>query len=237
MDADEAFAQLQELMQTPEELDPELAAYLADTEHGWAALRHPLVYQVPYHPSMNAVSNIQLKAKREQLTKALRRKDWNQYLFLHERAYRIDAFENICWQLGSKTYWELLGDIWTDTENLWQNLEKWRDCLTADRRWRNHLMNAEERGTLQLYPPRFTVYRGFTAPGSVLGLSWTTNQIVAKFFARRLAPRDNLLFVAQGTVRRRDVIAYFNGRDESEIVVLPEHVRDLTFIEVPPRDA
>jgi hypothetical protein len=233
MDEKEALAQLQHLLETPEELDPELAAYLTETEHGFWALRHPLVYHVPYHQTMNALANAALKGKREEVAEARQSKDWRRYLFLHERPYRIDAFTHICWQMGSKTYWELLGSIWTDTENLWQNQNEWRQCLTAERSCRNHLMKPEERATLKLYPSQFPVYRGYSAPGTLLGLSWTTNPVIAKFFARRLAEPDSLRFVARGTVRRRDVLAYFNGRDEGEMVVLPENVFDIEIEEVP----
>jgi hypothetical protein len=229
--------ELKALMETPEDLDPELEAYLGDTEHGWQALRHPLVYQVPYHPTWNALMNRQLGAKREQLVEAQRKRNWSQYIWLHERPYRIDAFTTICWRLSDKKYWELLGSIWTDTENLWQNHEIWRECLTAERRFRSRMMSEDERAQVkEVLPNPVTVYRGFSAPGSVQGFSWTTNPIVAKFFARRFAPRGNLMFVAKGTVRKGHVIAFLDGRSEYEVIVMPENVKDIEIAEVPAKD-
>jgi hypothetical protein len=229
----DTLSQLQELMETQEELDPELEAYREVSEQGWDMIRHPLVYSVLHVPQMNALVNAQLKAKKKAMARAVHKRDWHSYVFLHEKPYRIDAFAAVCGRIGDSRYWELLGDIWTNTENMWQNQQSWTECLTAARRYRSHMMTAEERGTLNLYPARgIPVYRGFSVPGGEVGLSWTVNKTVAKFFACRLAELHHSPRIAAGFVDRRNVIAYFNGRDESEVVVLPNNVRDISITEV-----
>jgi len=224
--------ELHAIMTREEALHYELETYLEeDGALGFPMIRHPLVYSVPH--LSNALANHQLKLKKVQVREAQLNKDWERFVYLHERPYRINAFEQICWHLGDKRYWKLLGSIYTDTENLYQNKELWVECLTAERRYRSAMMTDDERAALKEdNSPTFTVFRGYHDPGTVEGISWTTNSIVGKFFARRLAAPDARRFVAQGTVKRRDVLAYFDGRSEYEMVILPGNVHNIEITEI-----
>ena len=226
---------LEELMRKEEDLDPEFLPYTAmNDDLGVLSIRHPLVYSVIHHPTLNATMNEALRMKKQDLHYALRTRDWEKFVWLHEKPWRIDAFQQICWHLGDSRYWKLLSDIWTNTENLWQNQQLWAECLTAERRYRSHMMDAEERLILRkAYLSEFTVYRGFSRPGMDQGLSWTSNPVVAKFFARRFVAVDESRYVAQGTVKRKNVIAYLDGRSEAEMVILPENVHDIKITELP----
>jgi hypothetical protein len=224
---------LGELMDRQEDLNPELAAYLEPDGPLGPALRHPLVYNIAQPPQMNAMANAQLRYKKEALRRALRTRQWNTAVYLHERPYRIDAFCNYCWRMGDSSYWKLLGSIYTDTENLWQNKDMWVDCLTAERRYRSHMMTPEERVALrQDHDPVVTVYRGWNHQGDPDGLSWTTNRIVAKYFARRFAERGGGQWVATGQVKRKDCLAFFDGRSEQEMLILPGSVYNVQVEEV-----
>jgi hypothetical protein len=226
---------LQELMAKQEELDDELLPYLEEEGPlgGHQCLRHPLVYSVLHHPQLNALMNETLRAKKAALKDYAARKEWHNFVFAHERPYRIEAFTHICWQLRDKEYWRLLGTIYTDSENVYQNQDDWRECLTAERRHRDHMMRPDEREALahDIDAENGTVYRGFHMDGGEAGLSWTTNSIVAGYFARRLAGHD-VPRVATGKVDRKDILAFFDGRSEYECVILPENVRDITIKEV-----
>jgi hypothetical protein len=230
------LAQASGLLETPEELDDELAEHLEYNESLGLMLRHPLLYCVPYSEHWNGMLNRSLQQKKEQLARALRQKNWNQFVFLYEKPYRINAFADICWRMGDTRYWPLLASIWTNSENLHQNEGLWIDCLTAQRRYRSHMMDAAERATLRLYPPRdIPIYRGFSVDGREEGLSWTVNRVTAKFFAGRFAQDGDTPRIASGTVSRRHVIAYLSGRSEDEFIVLPHNVRDMEITEVPRR--
>jgi hypothetical protein len=220
------------LLKRPEELNPELAVYLEqNTELGFPAIRHPLVYSVVHAPQMNALVNEQLRRKRLAVQEAKRTTNWHSYVYLHERPYRLDAFRHICWLLKDKEYWSLLGSIWTDAEKIGYEQDEWRECLTADRYGRWWMMRKAERDELRLaYPRTIHVYRGFHRDDRRMGLSWTSNPIVAKWFARRLAGPDETPRVVSGVVDKRDVIAFFDGRSEYEMVLLPENVRDLFVV-------
>lgn len=218
----------------PEELDPELEAYLEESdEFGWTMIRHPLVYSVIHTDQLNKQVNKMLKYKKEALERALQEENWHTYVYLHERAYRIDAFIEIEDVLPDETYWELLGQIWTDSENIYQNEEQWRDLLTSPRPGHEAMMSDDEKTALAEDPAdEFPIYRGFIREGREQGLSWSTNSITAKWFARRLAQDGDTPRLATGTVSKADVIAFFDGRSETEIVVLPENVRNIEITEV-----
>ncbi len=80
------------------------------------------------------------------------------------------------------------------------------------------------------------IYRGFCLDGRDQGLSWTTDKIKAKWFARRASKpygSDGTPQLAIGRVAKRDVVGYLNGREESEVVVFPEKVELIRIDNVP----
>ena len=218
----------------PEELHEDLRPYVQAEEH-WTTLKHPLVYQVPYHEALNRQSNLMYAHKLEALAAAQDADNFAKVVWLHERPYRVDAFLDQAWQMGDQEFWELAGQIWVDTENCWQNFGAWREIFEADRDGREYLMDETERDALQKLPARLTVYRGFTSPDErpeahyknnrLHSFSWSLERDRALFFAKRYANNTNLGYVAVATVKRDDVIAHFLGRSEDEIVVLPESLK------------
>lgn len=229
------LTELQDLMSKQEPLSAELEYYLEENEDlGWPMLRHPLVFSVPHFDAMNALVNQRLREKKLAVNKARNTRRWDRFIFLHERPYRLDAFMSVEDILPDKKYWSLLGDIWTDSENIRQNMSEWRHLLSSHRPCRYAMMQQEERNVIKHdLPGEVTVYRGFPGRGIQHGFSWSTNPVVAKFFARRLAGKDEARNLVVGTVAKKDVIAYFDGRSEQEVVVLPENVTVTKLIELP----
>ena len=97
--------------------------------------------------------------------------------------------------------------------------------LTASRPGRDALMNADERAQLQRLPDTVRIYRGFSRPDGQTGMSWTTDEPRARWFARRLTRDGDEPRLAVGDVDRCRIIAYFARRGEREVLALPEHVR------------
>jgi hypothetical protein len=191
------------------------------------------VYSILHSPNQNAMVNAQLKAKQEAVSKAFLAKKWSSCIYLHERPYRLDAFMAVCDRFTDEEYWDLLGSIWTDSENIHQNESGWRLAMTSDRPGREVMMDAEELAVLNNdLDDIVDVYRGFCYPGREQGMSWTKNPVVAKFFARRLAEPDQTRYLATGRVKRDKILAYFDGRSEYECVVLPEDVEDIKITEL-----
>ena len=115
----ESAEMMKQLMgEMSEELIPQLQPYLEDGVLG-KQIRHPLVYQVPLWS--NGSANRMYLQKKAEVKLALKEKEWNRFVFLHERPYRLQAFLEIQDQLTDTQYWRLLADSWIDTENAWQN--------------------------------------------------------------------------------------------------------------------
>ena len=220
----EQIKALQE-MYAPEELHPDLVPYLNAHDRIGQVLQHPLVYNVPHHTAMNRMVNRQYVEKLRIRDRARDIGDWSQYIWIHERPYRFDAFSEINEELDDVSYWQLLASIWTDSENIVQNYADWTALWSSDRPQRENTMDADDQEALQALPEILTIYRGYGHQNAVNGLSWTLDKTRGEWFARRYSAMDGRKpHLARGTVEKRHVLAHFNGRNESEIVVIPENV-------------
>lgn len=228
---DEVMSEWQRLLATKEALLPELALHVSKAGV-WPALRHPLVYAIPYMEIENALLNKRLRVKREYVAKAIRARKWGEVIMLHERPYRAQALMSVRNAMPDATdYWPLVGEVWSDTENFWQERPLWRVLLTSPKRWmleRPLMMSERERATYAALPGKLTVYRGGHSKhrrAAQTGYSWTTDLEVARRFAGRYL-RDgkagDVGVVYEREVFKRDVIATLSGRNEHEVVLSPE---------------
>jgi hypothetical protein len=218
-----------------EPLHPDLEAALGEVGNLGTCIRHPLLYSMMHHPSMNRLVNLQYEKKKEMLRGYIRERNWSGVILCHERPYRLDAFEEyVGWRVGPVTWWSVLGHIWQDCENVHENYERWFDNLREgppQYRWA-FTERKEDRAMLRTWQRRrgrhtsTLVYRGVGSADYAEGLSWTLDRRKAVWFAERYAGvegRDSPT-VLTGIVRYLDVVGYFTGRGESEFVVLPENV-------------
>lgn len=220
-------------LQKPEKLDPELAVYVEAGGHLGAILRSPLVYSIPYFPIFNRMLNKQFHHKKEAIQDALKVKDFHNFIWLHERPYRIPAFYSISSLMDDDAYWELLGHIWVDTEhpNQPSNKRFVRELLLSKRSDHIKMMDIDEQIYLNDLPSIIDIYRGINNIKDKHGFSWTLDQSKAKWFAGRFA-KDKKGMVLSGHARKSDVIAYLNGRNEKEILINPKVVTDIKIITV-----
>lgn len=211
----------------PPPLHPHLRPYITSAGvSGTPALKHPLVFSLPYASVMNDVLNQQYMQTKKAVQRAEDEGNWYQYIFLHERPHRLEAFMRLAVWLSDEAYWNLLGDIWTDSENIWQNKELWSVALSSDRGYREHMMEKDDRKMYAGLDPQVTIYRGTNAPDRMgCGMSWTLDPTRAEWFARRLIYDSNLEpTVVTAKVEKRNVIAYLGGREEEEVVALPQNI-------------
>lgn len=208
-----------------ESLGPELQAWLIAGPPFGMALRHPLVYLVPYRPHMAARANAQLRWKMAAAAEALWDENWHRFVWLHERPGRPQALSEIAAQMAHEDYWRLLASVWADTELL----HDWGDLIerlmSAARPGRFHLMTDEERDHLGRLPDPLTLHRGFRLSSAQMGWSWPTDPERAAWFARRSGD-DGTPRVVTALVARLDVIAYFTGRSDNEVVIDPACVEE-----------
>ena len=188
-------------------------------------LRHPLVYSIPYFPPMAGMMNRSLYMKREMLQAAKIERNWESYVFLHERPHRLPAFMRMQDEMTDAEFWTGLRGVWIDSENIQAFAVEWADLWGSERGSREVLMTAEEAGLLAAMGDEFTVWQGHTTERTD-GWSWTVNPATAKWFANRFAALEGgEAVVSRGRIRRSDVVAYFTSRGENEILVNPSSVR------------
>lgn len=217
---------LQELMQTRADLHPDLVPYLERAQRSSTImLRHPLVYEMFYMPSLNALINHRYEMKMHSITEAREKKDFPLIVALHERPYRMQALiECIDAGLDGQMYWELLRDVYVDIENCWQYVGIFPTLFHSTRPGKQFLMTPEEADDLLSLPRVITVYRGGTSDG----WSWTLGEERAVWFATRYRTKSEPVWRAQ--VLRDNVTALILGRSEDEIVVDPQFLFDVKQI-------
>lgn len=208
------------------DLHPDLKKHLIETDNIGIILQHPLVYGVPYFEVSNHQYNEQYKYKKDAVEKALKKKDWGRYVFMHERPHRLTALEEIMYvpggdyednpELSNKEYWEIFSACWTDSENLHQ-IWNLTDFLMA-RNGREHMMSDDEKELFDALPDEFMVYRGHQGKNPE-GHSWTLSYSKARWFADRLARKDDERIVSEGMCLKSWVIAVMLSRGEYEVIV------------------
>lgn len=191
-------------------LAPELRNRLVQFDGGMLMIKHPWVNQML---PMVGQANMAYKAKFSMAREYLSQKKYHAYFFVVvERPWRMTILENwwVRGKLTAEEARELLIDMWQDTELPSVNLNDPIFLFSE-----LGFLTDDEEGWNKL-PDTFTIYRG----GSKDGISWTLNKDIAKKFNNRVYPEENRqLWKAEAT--KEEVLAYFTGRSEEEIVIDP----------------
>lgn len=226
-------AELMGLMTRKEQLCSELLPYVEDRPVLGKILHHPLIVEFPINLECCAAVNVRFNEKNRMLQEAEDTEDWRTYIWLHERPYRIQALYFIEAEIGNKEFWELFADVWMDTENQFQYYNQLEELLKSGRPDKEFLMSEEEREFLKALPETgIQIYRGFHIPEKRFGMSWTLDLEKAKWFAKRLPRASDTPEVIAGLVDKKFIHAYFDGRNESEILVFHDDVRNKRNVEV-----
>jgi hypothetical protein len=208
-------------------LDPELVSCLVVREAG-LMVNHPLVHSL-YMSVENGRFNKLLEWKKSEIARLEAEGEYADifYIGLVERPYRLEWLLKYADDMPDQAWWELAGFVWTDSENIWQHHQEWREVFASDRPGREYMMDEDEREIYAALPDRIKVYRGTNAPDKLgSGLSWTQQRRVATWFANRIDVHQSGKYLIAGEVRKENVIAVFDGRSEHEVVCLPEHVKN-----------
>jgi hypothetical protein len=172
--------------------------------------------------------NQRYETQRVEAAQMIKNRDWEGYIFCHERPYRLPAL-NRCLTRGLRNdelrRAEIVRLVWSDSENIRQHLKRWRNV------WADEKPTQEELAVLATMPEPLTVFRGVGHRRALRGISWTLSQERAQYFATRLSDNG---FVASGVVVKDSIRAYLTERNEAEVVVFPEQVRDQTIATATP---
>ena len=227
-----------------DKLLPELqATFHPDGRMGRPELLHPMIHEIFYDPSMNFRYNAMLKFYKHQMMKhfqeAILTQELRPWVFLFEpiqRPYKLVFLEIYSSQMSTEVYWEMFGDTWCEIENHYQHQEVIKYLIYEtehDFNERQLMFNEDELQVWNNLPDEpLTVYRGYVHRGARRGWSWTFSPAKALFFAKRLARENQISKVVKGQVARRDIIAFFDRRNEREVVIDPRMVSRIKPFEV-----
>lgn len=123
---------------------------------------------------------------------------------------------------------KILGDAWSRVEqsNMDNNLSKSQLVSLFKQCDPKILMDEEEYQKFQNFPETLEIYRGVTTYNqkNIKALSWTLKEAKAKWFATRYSEKGK---VYKATIGKQNVLAYFTGRNEAEIVVDPKYLENI----------
>jgi len=135
--------------------------------------------------------------------------------------YKLTFLKFVKEYLSEEDFTELFADAWVDEEN--PNMDANVSLKTAVS-WfkeckKELLMVKEDLEYYNSLPDEVTVYRGVAVGRVPNGLSWTDKLKTAKWFAHRYDKDEETGYVQKAVVPKSKILAYFNTRNEDELVV------------------
>lgn len=151
--------------------------------------------------------------------------------FLHiiNKPYLPVFFKKINSFLSDRDFAEFLSETWIQTEfpNSDINVSKKDFVRFFKKANKEILMDPDEYQIYKDIPERIKVYRGLQKNAEVSALSWTLDRNVAEWFATRFHNQDPK--IAEGWINKSAVLAYFDGRNEKEIVLDPKACKNISI--------
>lgn len=149
------------------------------------------------------------------------------------KSYRLTFFKYIAEYLSDVDYSQLWADAWVMSENPNQDVNV---SISAAVRYfkkanKQYMMDEDELNVYNKLPEEFEVYRGVAVGRNPKGLSWTRNYNTAEWFAHRYDKENEKGYVQVATAKREDVLAYFNARNEDELVISPKSLQEIKRME------
>jgi hypothetical protein len=208
-------------------LCPELRAAVELRSDEQIAIYHPLIHDpfgtIRLHNTPEEV-NKSLEQIKRIAQKHREERNWLGYIVRHAKPYRLEALWAVRNEMTDREFWTAVGQVWTDSENVWQYRQHWHLIFLSPRPEREYMMPEEDRAAFAAMPEQLTIYRGCNRLNKH-GFSWTLNRQVAEMFTRR-----NIINAETGkrvktrvierVIHKSEAIAYLNDRKEEEIVTL-----------------
>ena len=214
----EGGIKVQEVYSDGEELLPELKSSIIDGGlFNRKSIQHPLVIgDLDLMP--NSYYNTQLIRKQQKLKEFEKNNEFESYLFLIEKPFRVLFFSELVRQNKikklSKTYWRILSSLWTGSENIFQHKELWKELL-KEKTNSHYFMSKKDFEFYNSLENEFIVYRGYNQWED--GYSYTIDKDVAIWFAERFGQNG---IIKEILVKKEDVFAFTNSREEKEIIII-----------------
>lgn len=131
--------------------------------------------------------------------------------------------------LSQKDFSEILADAWIRSENpnMDKNAVKKNLVAMFKAADKTILMDGEEREMIDSFDDTVKIYRGVTSYNAknIKALSWTTDYKTAEWFAHRFGEEGT---VYEAEIGKEHILAFFSGRNESEVIVDPKYLMNIT---------
>ena len=212
-----------------------------DTEYAPFIISHPFANSgIAFLPGKNGREMLDITSSEENRVR------WREYLnkcidqaesvfqisCMLNKPYRLAFLKYAQPHMDEKEFAQLLALCWIQTEapnqdaNVSQEefVEMFQEARAED------LMNLDERRTLAELPNEIEIYRGVTEKSKdhIMDMSWTMKRETAEWFANRFEGKGK---VYRAEVRKEDILAIFLGRNESEVIVDPENLKEISLCE------
>lgn len=148
------------------------------------------------------------------------------------KPHRREFLLNLLREHGVENLYNAIRVVWTGVDFFSHDYSLWCEVWSHVREsedGRRHVMHVEDHEPFDSLPEVLTVYRGFQREdgGEEYGWSWSLKRETAEWFARRWP--NGAPMIATVTVGKSEVLAYFNDRDEAEIVLHPEELSEISI--------
>lgn len=148
----------------------------------------------------------------------------HQLYILLNKPYRLAFLKYTAEYMSQDDLSEILADVRTSTEspNLDPNLNK-RKLVSLFISSNPYMLMTEEKLEVFNSLDEITIYRGVTSynADNEKALFWTLDYDKAEWFAKRFGEARN---VYEAQIEEAHILAYFNRKNESEIIVDPEYL-------------
>lgn len=146
---------------------------------------------------------------------------------LINRPYKMFFFSLIINYLDEKDFAILLKECYTETEfpnrDVNVSVEEMKNMFSMANI--NFIMDNEELSVFNSFDNELLIYRGFYSDNYYNALSWTLDKKVATMFATRF---KNKGCIYTANIRKEDVYAYFDCRNEKELIVNYDKLYNIT---------
>lgn len=170
--------------------------------------------------------------RNEKLKKVDEAKNLFQCMYTINKANRFD-YLNFLYKQEAITEQECADIVYS----IWTMQERFHNCGIAKTKLIKFMKMANKEISLpdnieQLSDDdMITVYRGVRV-NDYKGLSWTTDKLRAEWFAKRFGIDGEKGYVFVGQIKKKDIIAFFDNRNESEVVCDYRKVVDIQCEEI-----
>ncbi len=137
--------------------------------------------------------------------------------------YKPVFFESIKEYLSEKDFAKILADYWAAYGIM--DAPKFLSWFQeADKLY---LMSKGEQKKFNALPDKVIIYRGVNNPKYKYGFSWTLDKRIAYWFANRYENKES--YVYECTVDKKDLICYFEIRNEKEVIIDPLTLKNIGY--------